>query len=533
MDRISAEDIERDAKPAAIVANPRLSVNRSLASSVDTIFGEISGMLHLISAGVTDSIVHAFITMWKSKLATAEDTLFINSLGFVLSEIFDSSAELAKASIGRPLNLPSSDASYRADTLVHVEQSSNALIDVGESTKRIPVFVTKTESPELVIDCALSVYIRRGRMPEPGEILFCTPDTTLEELNLILMRFIFAQKHGRGNSVFCIADIHVLSYAHQCTLVENLRTMLRDYGQDSAASLLLISGLPRQVALNSMSSQMIDLPPLDAKELRKSIAEAFSSHCGETVCVASVVNGGGKSHYIQSEISQRQRERDLQYCKVPIRESTDPNKLIDLLTSVSSIGINAYHIDIGHVIPLASNTILFQLLFVGVLRDPLRSRAYFRNRDDYYYIEIPNSPNNRTAEALRFCCLLPSEILYVTADCLDFCKPSFSDSNGTIIVTPEYSEMKNVSKWLRAVKQNYLKHGHANFNGNYSPWEDADITEKECFDLLSEACCKPNGPSPAPSWAIFHSFLVFMNMQFTFVEEYDLLRTNILACMQG
>jgi hypothetical protein len=36
----------------------------------------------------------------------------------------------------------------------------------------------------------LSVYLRRARLPEPGEIVFCTSHTTLEEIDLLLRRFI-------------------------------------------------------------------------------------------------------------------------------------------------------------------------------------------------------------------------------------------------------------------------------------------------------------------------------------------------------
>ena len=36
-------------------------------------------------------------------------------------------------------------------------------------------------------------------MPEPGEVVFCTPQTTLEDLELLFNRFIFAKKAGRQN----------------------------------------------------------------------------------------------------------------------------------------------------------------------------------------------------------------------------------------------------------------------------------------------------------------------------------------------
>ena len=295
--------------------------------------------------------------------------------------------------------------------------------------------------------------------------------------------------------------------------------------------------------MNSLSSQIIDLPPLELSELRRSIKESLSVHCGETLCVASVVNGGGKTHYIQSQVSRRQKcstAAELLYRKVPVRESTDANKLITLLSSVSrrcgSSSVDnqfAYHLDIGHVIPEVSNTILFELLYVGVARDPKTCRCHYRNPADVFYVEVPNSPNNKTAEALRFCCLLPTVVLHVTADTLDFNKPVFSDQLGMQIVTPEYSELIFVCKWLRALSTNKLKHGDDSYDPDYSPYMDTEISAEECFTSLCSSCISENGGSVLPSWSIFHSFVVFMNMQFTALQEYPLTQGGILASIEG
>jgi hypothetical protein len=243
MDRLAAEEeVQGSARTAA--KKDATKVGRS-AQSEDTSVDEVSGLLHLISSGVSRSKTREFIEAWRGDLSSVDDTSFLSTLGAVLGKIFGTKEELESARVGRRLSLPASDVAHRADTLIHVSRSS--VIDDDDTMKRVPVFVTQTENPERVIDCVLSIYIRRGRMPEPGEILFCTPDSTIEELNLILMRFISARRYGRGDCVFCIADLHVLSYSHQCTLVESLRTTLREYGQADAATLVLISGLPRQV----------------------------------------------------------------------------------------------------------------------------------------------------------------------------------------------------------------------------------------------------------------------------------------------
>lgn len=271
MDRIALEKVENKVpKPGDKLCVPDDSL-AAIDCSVQNIqpVDEITGLLHLISSRLSSTMVADFIQLWGNRLSLCDicdNASFLTSLGEILGALFDSSMERAAAAIGRPLSLPSKKAMHRVDSLLHVtseseekqsdsfkkEQIKSVILSADLSTdsaKRIPVFVTCAESPEYVIDVALSVYVRRCRMPEPGEILFCTGDTTIEDLTLLLMRFIFAKNHGRGDCIFTVADLHKLSYALQCSFVEHLRSFLKDYSQECAGILLLISGLPRQVIL--------------------------------------------------------------------------------------------------------------------------------------------------------------------------------------------------------------------------------------------------------------------------------------------
>jgi hypothetical protein len=72
-----------------------------------------------------------------------------------------------------------------------------------------------------------------------------------------------------------------------------------------------------------------------------------------------------------------------------------------------------------------------------------------------------------------------------------------------------------VCKFLRAFRNHVFVPGHANYNPDYSPWMDADISGQECFELLSHFCCERD----QPSFAIFHSFLTFMYTGFTGVNK--------------
>ncbi len=107
----------------------------------------------------------------------------------------------------RAIPPPGTVAQNRADMLIAEKDS-------------LPIWVATAESPSHVIEVVFSVYVRRARLPEPGEVVFCTSSTTLEDLELLFNRFIFAKKAGRQNMVFCCADVHALSYTMQCAVVD-------------------------------------------------------------------------------------------------------------------------------------------------------------------------------------------------------------------------------------------------------------------------------------------------------------------------
>lgn len=80
---------------------------------------------------------------------------------------------------------------------------------------------------------------------------------------------------------------------------------------------------PRQFALNALSSQAVELPPLEKKELRAITAQALRRHYGETLAVSSTINGGGKTHYIMKRVGEQQAQEGsrhrIAYQRVPVR----------------------------------------------------------------------------------------------------------------------------------------------------------------------------------------------------------------------
>ena len=77
-----------------------------------------------------------------------------------------------------------------------------------------------------VIDVVLSIYAGRGRLPEPEELLLCDSHTEFEDMQILLYRWISARKYNRGDRIFCIGNVDMLSYTAQRKFVDELRSVL-------------------------------------------------------------------------------------------------------------------------------------------------------------------------------------------------------------------------------------------------------------------------------------------------------------------
>lgn len=156
-----------------------------------------------------------------------------------------------------------------------------------------------------VIPAVLSIYVRRGRLPEPGEVLFCNPSTTDEDLDLFVRRFADRKKRLQhlavpdaavthtiaDEEIFVIADVHLLGYSKQAMLLGHLRSKVLEGGggvcteaevdrRTGGAVLLVISGKPRQAILSWLSGHMVEIPPLPTNVLRESLATGLKEHYG-------------------------------------------------------------------------------------------------------------------------------------------------------------------------------------------------------------------------------------------------------------
>lgn len=215
------------------------------------------------------------------------------------------------------------------------------MLFADDESEELPVHVCETHH---VKDVVLSVFIRRGRAPEPGEVLFCTADTTEEEIELLLWRCFFARSNGRMDYIFVLADVQLLSYHLQCTAVDMLREMRNEYGVTTAATLFFV-GDSSQHLMSALSDKSIEYVPLPPADIAKGVHDMALRHQDvlSTTVVRSSSHGTGKTQFIMRQTE----ELELEYYRVPFRQATTVSSLVSFLNGARGPQIKPFHFDIG------------------------------------------------------------------------------------------------------------------------------------------------------------------------------------------
>jgi hypothetical protein len=448
-----------------------------------------------------------------------------------------------------------------------------------------PLYVTCAPSSARVLDTVLTIFAWRGRLPEQGEVLFCRGDdaggggsrgTTEEDLEMLLRRWIDCRRFGMEGFVFVLAHCDALSFGMQSHLLDRIHQLQLEYkkyhtnndgrvggggggGGGGGASLLLLSGRPRVLLLNALAAHRVHIPLLPERTLRRWCSGAFTAHLGTTETVGSAINGGGKSSYIRSRAAQMQEQQarggHAQYVRIPLREETTASALVQQLAGAQQeqqrrevhymrgqqkqnasaspdAGPLVVHLDVRHVIPASANTLLFELLLLGCVRDdhPSSCLVYHRRRQDCFLIEIANSPDNGTARALRFASRFvplnrlvvgPQQLNHTLVEAVDHGWPT-----GTKLQARAHDEMDVVCKVMQAYRGGRFRKRAAgeapsapkdgspavDYEPSFDPATAPSVSTAQCYELLFDQVCRggAGGVDTRPSWALFHNFVAFM-----------------------
>lgn len=531
--------------------------------------GMLKSLLHLVTSS-TDAVDAAVVKLLKPESAALvqqvcgdvdpkEPFRTLEGLGTLLAQVLD----LQQCTQKRELS-PLTESVVNASRMLIPLQNNRSANKEGTLTQSpaasapdVPIWVAASSDPQqpgLTLDMALSVFVRRQRLPEPGEILFCDASTTQEELSLLVRRFIRARENGRGDYIFCAVNVDRLPYAVQMQFVNTLKDAITSHGCLSASSLFIVSEFHDQHVINALSSYIVSAPPLQPHTLREKLSDFFGPNQrsrGTIRCVTSTINGGGKTHFILNKAAQAQQEckTQLKYYHFSLRENTTTKNLISLfrknlkIPTVSSDGRPSHahfiHIDIAHVVPRCVNTILFQLLLLNVLRDRHRGQVFHLDPMDSIYVELANSPS--MVRLTRMCHVLAGfdRPLSVNAAAMQLTTPFLSGNisykkNGerkgemVDVKVAENDDLLYVCRTLKAFQLGAFKVREAAAPLNI---QSIAVSPPECFRILCQYCQlhdpdatkstgqpsdnddEASGPVDVASWTIVTNFVRYLGTQ--------------------
>ncbi|CAG8434051.1 10722_t:CDS:10 [Ambispora gerdemannii] len=221
------------------------------------------------------------------------------------------------------------------------------------------LFVAACEKDRLE-NTIMSIFANHGIYPEPWQILICRSSTTAEELSLFTKRCFLAAINGYDEHLFCIANLEVLDFELQYTLVNDIRSLC---GKKEQYNLALICcrepGIHHHI-LDQFREHVHATKGLNVQ----SMSNIYTEICPEVMCVSSDLSGQGKTEWIR----QTSMEKGLIPRSLLVSDGIQFGKLVRQLKESNLHKYESLHLNILSVQhPGEVNMFLFELLTLGMV----------------------------------------------------------------------------------------------------------------------------------------------------------------------
>lgn len=246
------------------------------------------------------------------------------------------------------------------------------------------------ENSTQVVKMVLALYLHTTHtLPEPHQVLFCTRDTTWNELELLIYRCLGSSSFTKTPQLFCIANIEMLVNELQFKLIYALKNHEKDIDFLLALICRGSSIHPYLDELNNFTSKTSF--NLSDQEVR----QAFQNECPMVVTVTSAVAGLGKS----SKIKEYSFASSTSLATLHISGPFYKRNIIDQLSVIDTGKQDALHVDIGNVDdPLALDTFIFELIILRYVTSGFKAVSL---ETKYVFIEIANTINDSLQNSLN------------------------------------------------------------------------------------------------------------------------------------
>ncbi|XP_073901038.1 E3 ubiquitin-protein ligase RNF213 isoform X4 [Castor canadensis] len=386
-----------------------------------------------------------------------------------------------------------------------------------------------------VLPAALAIYMQAPSQPLPtfDEVLLCTPETTFEEVALLLHRCL--TPGSKGHKVYSLLFAEQLSYEVGCRVEALFQSLCTQRHREDYQLVMVCDGAREHCYLPSAFSRhkvlLIPQEPLEAIQAylkhHYQVPEEIPSAAAvfrEQLCVGIVTSeraGVGKSLYVTRLHSKLTRK--LQNKSVPLKiiRLTDPQvdenqvlaSLLPFLDRKYQKMPVIFHFDVTTSVRTGIWVFLFKLLILQYLMD-VNGKMWLRNPCHLYIVEISegnseqpktrSSKLNAHAPQFRFLDIFPK----IT------CRPPKEVINMELTPQRSHREPGMDHKEFRSATfqrpYQYLRRFHQNENLDSFQYQENSIegTPEECLQLFLIYCGVVN-----PSWSEFQNFARFLNCQ--------------------
>ena len=272
------------------------------------------------------------------------------------------------------------------------DRQSQSHIKLEDRVIEGEIFVAtlEPESP-LTANVLLALYESTSKaFPEPYQIVFCSSQTTWEEIHLLLQRCFTHSERRYHERLFCIVNVELLTNELQFKLVNEIKEKENCCQNGDYQLALICRGgdhhhVVKQFAQNSHHiSGMSDL----------ALSRCLKSGWPDVKMITSSLPGLGKTEHIKDEVL----EKSMNVATFSISGPFKPCKLIKRLKELKLQSYHCLHLDIGEVSdPWLLDTFLFQLIVTGMVS---AGDQFYHLPTTHIYIEVANTLKDALRESL-------------------------------------------------------------------------------------------------------------------------------------
>ncbi|XP_046854625.1 uncharacterized protein LOC124447604 isoform X2 [Xenia sp. Carnegie-2017] len=351
------------------------------------------------------------------------------------------------------------------------------------SVRKGELFVIALEerSPHTV-NMLMSLYENTtNAFPEPHQVMFCNETTPFEQLQIFLNRCFNNNKNLACDSLFCLANVELLSNELQFYLIDYIKKKeFQDCDQDYLLAIICRGGAHHHI-IEEFSKFVHHISGMSYPE----IAGRFKSKWPHVKCVTSALQGLGKTEYIRRDAFQLKTN----VVSFPISGQVIESKIIERLKELNLKHFQCLHFDFGEVDdPILLDTFIFQLIITGMVS---YGTQMYSLHNEQIYIEIANSFNNRLVDNL------------VIARCFSRVELTWNDYIDLHVGSKITSNVQVVCQYLNALDKDQLDKTDVYFTG---PRKVKPLSEKRCRQLLR----KYYGTTNDTTFTALNTFLGFL-----------------------